>query len=205
MYCGDCGHRISVQPRRKKDNRCYTICNYYRTYIRQKFCTLHCNNYDVLEQVVLDTLKNYCLKYLDSKKVKERVLSNINDNETDTNQKEIKLLEQEISRINENLDNIYLDKLNKVIGDAQFNRVKVKLENELRIKQDKLMKLIDYGNDSFNRDEQNKMVEKYINEFLSMKNTTRELVVSLVDRVDIYEDKKLDIKFAFNIDLQTYV
>ena len=67
------------------------------------------------------------------------------------------------------------------------------------------MKLIDYGNDSFNRDEQNKMVEKYINEFLSMKNTTRELVVSLVDRVDIYEDKKLDIKFAFNIDLQTYV
>ena len=23
LYCGDCGHRISIQSRRKKDNRCY--------------------------------------------------------------------------------------------------------------------------------------------------------------------------------------
>ena len=205
MYCGDCGHRISVQPRRKKDNRCYTICNYYRTYIRQKLCTLHCNNYDVLEQVVLDTLKSYCLKYLDKKLVKERVLSNLNDNEVDNNLKEMKLLEKEINRINENLDSIYLDKLNKVIREEQFNRVKVKLENELKTKQDKLMKLIDCSNDNFNKDEQNKMVEKFVNEFLSMKNPSRELVVSLVDRVDIYEDKKLDIKFTFNVDTRTNV
>ena len=205
MYCGDCGHRISVQPRRKKDNRCYTICNYYRTYIRQKFCTLHCNNYDILEQVVLDTLKSYCLKYLDGKKVKDNVLNGINDSNEDNSQKEIKVLEQEINRINENLDNIYLDKLNKVISDEQFNRVKVKLENELNIKLDKLMNLVNCSNDIFNKEEKNKMVEKYINEFLSMKDPSRELVINLIERIDIYEDKKLDIKFTFNIDFQTYV
>ncbi len=33
LYCGDCGHRISVESRRK-DNRCYTTCNYYRTYMK---------------------------------------------------------------------------------------------------------------------------------------------------------------------------
>ena len=44
LYCGDCGHRISIGSRRKKDNRCYTICNYYRTYIKQKLCTSHYNN-----------------------------------------------------------------------------------------------------------------------------------------------------------------
>ena len=205
MYCGDCGHRISVQPRRKKDNRCYTICNYYRTYIRQKFCTLHCNNYDVLERVVLDTLMSYCIKYLDGKKVKDNVLNGINDSNEDNSQKEIKVLEQEINRINENLDNIYLDKLNKLISDEQFNRVKVKLENELKNRQDKLMKLINCSNDIFNKEEKNKMVEKYINEFLSMKDPSRELVINLIERIDIYEDKKLDIKFTFNIDFQTYV
>ena len=36
-------------------------------------------------------------------KVKERVLSNLNNNAVDNSQKEIKLLEQEINRINENL------------------------------------------------------------------------------------------------------
>ena len=49
------------------------------------------------------------------------------------------------------------------------------------------------------------MIEKKINEFLYMKNPSRELVINLIERVDIYEDKKLDIKFNFNIDLQTYV
>ena len=159
----------------------------------------------MLEQVVLDTLRRYCLRYLDSKKVRENVLSGINDSDDDNNQKEIKLLEQEISRINENLDNIYLDKLNKVISEEQFNRVKIKLENGLKIKQDKLMKLHSYSNDVFNKEYKNKMVEKYINVFLSMKNPNRELVINLIDRVNIYEDKKLDIKFTFNIDSQTYV
>jgi hypothetical protein len=153
----------------------------------------------------LDTLRSYCLKYLDSKKVKESVLNGINNSEKDSSEKEIKLLEQEINRINENLDSIYLDKLNKIISEEQFNRVKIKLENELNIKQDKLMKFIDCSNDMFNKEEKNKMNEKYISEFLSMKNPSRELVINLIERVDIYENKNLDIKFAFNVDLQTYV
>ena len=67
------------------------------------------------------------------------------------------------------------------------------------------MKLINCSNDIFNKEEQNKMIEKYINEFLSMKNPSRELVISLIERVDIYEDKKLDIKFTFNVDVRTNV
>ena len=75
LYCGDCGHRISIGPRRKKDNRCYTICNYYRTYIKQKLCTAHSNNYDDLEELILKLLKINCLKYIDSKKIKKNTLN----------------------------------------------------------------------------------------------------------------------------------
>ena len=196
MYCGDCGHRISVQPRRKKDNRCYTICNYYRTYIRQKFCTLHCNNYDILEQVVLDTLKSYCLKYLDGKKVKDNVLNGINDSNEDNSQKEIKVLEQEINRINENLDNIYLDKLNKLISDEQFNRVKVKLENELNIKQKRYNDLSNINN-TIDKESRNKVIIEYIDKFLSMKEPSRELIINLIDKIEIFENKMINIKVSF--------
>ena len=44
------------------------------------------------------------------------------------------------------------------------------LENELKNRQDKLMKLINCSNDIFNKEEKNKMVEKYINEFLQALN-----------------------------------
>lgn len=200
LYCGDCGHRISIQSRRKKDNKCYTICNYYRTYIKQKFCTLHSNNYDVLEQVVLDAFRSYCLKYLDSKMVKDSVLKDIDNVDVKFIQKDIKVLEQEIIRINENLDSIYLDKLNKVISEEQFERVKLKLENELILKKDGLLELIECNNDIGNKLEQNKKIDKFIDEFLSMKSLGRELIISLVDRINIYEDKRIELKVNFNID-----
>lgn len=205
LYCGDCGHRISVSSRRKKDNRCYTMCNYYRTYMNKKLCTTHSNNYDVLEKFVLDTLKNLCLKYLDNKKVKEKVLEEINNNSEGINKKEIKTLEQDIIRINENLDNIYLDKLNKVITEEQFNRIKLKLENELKIKQNKLLMIVDNNQNELNKAKELKKIEKYINEFLLMTKPSRELITGLIEKIDIYEDKRVDIKVTFHLETRTNV
>ena len=102
LYCGDCGHRISIGPRRKKDNRCYTICNYYRTYIKQKLCTAHSNNYDDLEEVILRLLKINCLKYIDSKKIKKDTLNKFKNKENINNQKEIRIIKQSINQLIKN-------------------------------------------------------------------------------------------------------
>lgn len=198
LYCGDCGHRISVTARRKKDNRCYTICNYYRTYMKYHVCTTHSNNYDVLEKVILSTLKELCLNYINKKKIKEDVLKNMNDDSKQNIKKEISVLENEIKNINNNLDNIYLDKLNKIITNEQFERVKIKLENELKIKQNRYIELINEVNEKNNNEINNKKIDKFIDEFLSMKNPSRELIVNLVDRIEIFEDKNIHIKVNFN-------
>ena len=127
LYCGDCGHRISVTARRKKDNRCYTVCNYYRSYIKDKVCTTHSNNYDILEKVILETLKKSCLDYIDKKKIKDKVVNSLSDNNQFNRKKEIDNLIKEINQINENLDNIYIDKINKNINSKNIERSKYKL------------------------------------------------------------------------------
>ena len=205
LYCGDCGHRISVTSRRKKDNRCYTICNYYRTYMKNHVCTTHSNNYDILEKVILNTLKELCLNHINKKKVKEEALKNINEDDKKNIKKEILQLETEINNINNNLDNIYIDKLNKVITEEQFNRVKIKLENELNIKQNRHMELISDVNEKSNNEINHKKIDKFIDEFLSMENLSRELIVNLVDKIEIFEDKKINIKVTFNVDARTNV
>ena len=43
----------------------------------------------------------------------------------------------------------------------------------------------------------NKQIEKYINEFLSLNNPTRELMINLVEKIYIYQDKRVDIIFTF--------
>lgn len=198
LYCGNCGHRISIQPRRKKDNRCYTICNYYRTYMKQKFCTTHSNNYDELEKVIINSLTNMCLNYINKDKIQNNVLNNLNDNNKFNNKKELEILTNDIKQINDNLDIIYIDKLNKKITEEQFVRVKVKLENELKIKQKRYNELNNNTNDNINESSKNKIVEEYINKFLSMKEPSRELIISLIDRIEIFEDKTINIKVSFS-------
>lgn len=198
LYCGDCGHRISVQARRKKDNRCYTICNYYRSYMKQKLCTTHSNNYDELEKVILNSLKELCLKYIDKKKIKEQAIKNMNVDNNLNIKKNINILENEIKQINDNLDSIYIDKLNKVITEEQFNRVKIKLESELSIKEKRYSELINVANDKVNENTKNKLINEYINKFLSMKEPSRELIVNLIDKVIIYNNKKIDLKLTFH-------
>lgn len=198
LYCGDCGHRISVQARRKKDNKHYTMCNYYRTYMKEHLCTTHSNNYDKLEQLILNNLKELCLKYLDKNKVKESVIENYKNINTNNNEKEIEILSKEINQINDNLDNIYIDKLNKTITEDQFNRVKSKLEIELERKITRLNELKNISSEKVKEDKVNKEIEKFINKFLSMDTPSRELVSSLIDRIDIFEDKRIVIKVSFS-------
>ena len=185
LYCGDCGHRISVQARRKKDNKHYTMCNYYRTYMKEHLCTTHSNNYDKLEQLILNNLKEF-------------VIENYKNINTNNNEKEIEILSKEINQINDNLDNIYIDKLNKTITEDQFNRVKNKLEIELDRKITRLNELKKISSEKTNEEKANKEIEKFINKFLTMNNPSRELVSSLIDRIDIFEDKRIVIKVSFS-------
>lgn len=192
LYCGECNHRISVSPRRKIDNRCYTVCNYYRTYLKQKVCTMHSNNYDILEDKILELLKEYCLKYMDKKSILNRVINTNNDKQN--NLKYIKNLEKKISNINDNLDSIYIDRLNKNISEEQFNRVKIKLETELNIKLDKIKELKKDKTQNNNIDKEN-----YIREVLELNNISRDIIVNLIDRIEIFEDKKINLILKFNI------
>ncbi|MBR2828155.1 MAG: recombinase family protein [Bacilli bacterium] len=197
LYCGDCGHRISVQARRKKDNKHYTLCNYYRTYRKEHLCTTHSNNYDKLEEEIINNLRHVCFKYLDKNKVKDSVFNNYKNNNINSSEKEIEILLKDINQINDNLDNIYIDKLNNTITEDQFNRIKSKLELELNRRITHLNELRNGNIDEINQDNFNQKIEKYINKFLSMKNPSRELIVNLIDRIDIYEDKRIDVKLSF--------
>ena len=198
LYCGNCGHRISIQSRRKKDNRCYTICNYYRTYMKQKLCTTHSNNYDELENTIIKSLTGMCLNYINKDKIKNSALNNLKDDDKMNNKKGLEVLSNGIKQINDNLDIIYIDKLNKKITEEQFERVKVKLENELTIKQNRYNELNNNLNNIINNESKNKIILEYIEKFLSMEKSSRELIVNLIDKIEIFEDKTINIRVSFN-------
>ena len=40
-------------------------------------------------------------------------------------------------------------------------------------------------------------INKYIEEYLNLKKPNRDLIINLIEKIDIYEDKTIDIKFTF--------
>jgi len=189
LYCKECGGRISITPRRKKDNHCYTICNKYRTYIKEKVCTVHSNNYDKLEEEILNTLKECYLPLID----KEKIVIKILESKKSTNKitEELKYITKEIAKLNDNLDTIYLDKINNKIADEQYQRVKNKLKQEIEIKQNRLGEL---NKKNMKDNIKNADIDKYI----SKEYISRNLIISLIERIEISENKILDVKFTFS-------
>lgn len=195
LYCKECGHRISVTSRRKKDNRCYTICNYYRTYMKQKLCTTHSNNYDILEKAILNQLKQLCKKYIDKKWIQKNInLESIDDRIQI--QDDIKNSTKKLNQILHHLDDIYIDKLNSKISEDQYKRVKEKLETNIAIIKKRIDSLKQHLQCLSGRNKQK--IEKYIDDFLSLENPSRELIVSLIDKIEIGSDKTIDIQVSFS-------
>ena len=194
LYCGDCKHRITIRYQ-NKTGRSYTTCDYYRTYSKYHVCTTHTNNYEVLENVILTNVREACKKYLDKNKIKD----SIRDIEfVDNNlkiKKQIKSLELINDKLIQSLDKTYIDMLKGIIDEEQYIRVNENLKQEIEDNKSNIDNLKNENSESNKID--NKMIEKYINEFLSLENPTRELIVNLVEKIYIYQDKTIDIIFTF--------
>lgn len=48
-------------------------------------------------------------------------------------------------------------------------------------------------NGTINEESKNKMIDEYITKFLSMKELSRELIINLIDKIEIFEDKTINI------------
>lgn len=195
LYCGDCKHRITVRYQ-NKTGRSYTTCDYYRTYSKYHVCTTHTNNYEVLESVILDNIKEVCKKYLDKNKIKDSIGNIEFEDNTLKIKKKIESLEIANNKLTETLDKNYMNMLKGIIDEPQYIRISENLKQEIANNKSSINNL---KNEQTNENKiDNKKIENYINEFLSLENPTRELIINLIEKIEIYDDKTIDIKFTFN-------
>lgn len=179
LYCGDCKHRITIRYQ-NKIGRSYTICDYYRTYSKYHVCTTHTNNYENLERVILDNIKDVCKKYLDKSKVKDSISNmEFKDNSLKI-KKQMEGLELANNKLTENLDKNYMNMLKGIIDEGQYIRVSENIKTEISNNKRNIDNLKNENSESNKIDK--KQIGKYINKFLSLENPTRELIINLVEK-----------------------
>ena len=109
--------------------------------------------------------------------------------------KRIQKLEAEIKRINDNIDQMYIDKLNGKITEAMYDRLFKKLINEAKQKEREYIKTKEIQSNSKQDDSEN--IKELVKEFLELKKPTPEVMKVIINRIEIHQDKQVDIYFNF--------
>ena len=189
LVCYECKHKIGVRAR--KNGRLDMICNNYRRNSKLGLCTSHGFNYEQLEKIVLEYIKKLFLE-IDSKKIEMNIKNSISKYDYG---KMLKKIETEIKLINDNIDKMYVDKLNGKISEERYERLFNKLKGEIKQKEEEYMQLKNEQEDNSYDDVNN--IKKLVNDFLKLEKPTPEAIKVFINRIEVHQDKQVDIIFNF--------
>ena len=199
LECAECGKKLSVilQKQRSGNKILYLRCNTYASMTRLKLCTPHSNNCEKLTNKVLETIKTRLKQYQKeeeyfvlAKDIKDKILYKKNLIQT-----QIDTLNSKYLQLNKKIDQIYDDKLNNIISVDDFERMYKNISD----KKEQLSKQI--ADLTLQKEDSAKEIDlkKIINQFVEGKDITREMLVSLVDRITVSEQKEIKIYYKFSI------
>ena len=199
ICCKECGKKLSVVGQKHPNKTTFYLrCNTYYGNTQLDLCTPHTNNLEKVTEAVITQIKKRCLEFLQEEKYQRIAKQNqeriINNNKFST-QNQILLLERKIRQTNDIIDNIYKEKCLGTIKEEDFSRMYARYTEERKTLNERIeqMKQLD-------QDEDKKVdLMKIVKEFVSFKEVTREMLVSLVDRVEISQDKEITIYYKFSI------
>lgn len=189
LVCYECKSKIGVQSR--KDGRYLTICNNYRRNSKLKLCTTHSFNYEKLEHTILTYIKNLFLNI-----EAEKIVLGIEKSMTKYDYS--KMIEKkaiEIKLLKENLDKMYIEKLNGKVNEEMYQRIYTKFANEIEQKKKEYAELNEKKEDIEQDDIEN--IKKAVRDFLKLENPTKEIMRVIINRIEIHQDKQIDIVFNF--------
>ncbi len=198
VCCKECGKKLSLVPQKHPNKTTFYLrCNTYASNTQLGLCTPHSNNLEKVTDFVIEQIKKRCREFLNEEKYtkiantsKDKI---IKDRFNVKN--EILILEKKVKDINKRIDKLYEDKYNGLFQDEDFTRLYSKqIENrkqaEERIKQ--LQELEEKEDSSID-------INKLVRDFVNMEEITRTMLVSLVEKIEISENKEITIYYKFNI------
>ncbi len=103
-------------------------------------------------------------------------------------------LQSRIDSLTVNLDKMYMDKLSGLLSEPDFERIYQKVKAERTVLEEKL-KAIEKPVCPPKREED--LARELVRRFIDTAETNRELLASLIERVELTEDKQIIIKFRF--------
>lgn len=197
IFCHECGYPLATLNRKNAagEERLFFVCRTYQRFTKAGICTCHSIKEQTVTEAVLAKVREVCQAYLDADKLLPMAQKAVGDaRAADSTEAEMQSLQTRIDTMTANLDKMYMDKLSGILSEDDFQRIYLKVKAE-RSKLEGQRKELEKKKESPAKaeDEANALVQR----FIDRSCTSRELLVSLIERIELSEDKQLYIKFRF--------
>ena len=90
---------------------------------------------------------------------------------------------------------MYVDKLNGKISEEMYERLFNKLKGKIKQKEEEYIGL--KNEQENNSDDDTENIKKLVNDFLKLEKPTPEVMKVLINRIEVHQDKQVDIILNF--------
>ena len=197
IFCHECGYPLAVINRKMASgaDRLIFVCRTYQRFTKAGVCTSHTIKVESVTQAVVEKVQEVCGAYLQADRLLPQAQREVVRALAEAdNEKEINSLKARIDSLTAHLDKVYMDKLSGVLEEADFQRIYGKVKADRSALEQRLSQL---DRPDFSPAEQLDLAKKLTERFLETASANRELLVSLIERIELTADKQIIIKFRF--------
>ncbi|MGN0972754.1 MAG: recombinase family protein [Aristaeellaceae bacterium] len=197
IFCHECGHPLAVMNRRNAagEDVLYFVCRTYQRFTRAGVCTCHAIKEQTVTRAVIARVQEVCEACLNPGVLlpiaQEAVEQARRKNAPEAG---MQALQSRIDSLTASLDRMYMDRLSGLLAEADFERIYSKIQLERRALEEKRQELAMQKKSPVRTEERAKeLVQRFVDSAL----TSRALLVSLIERVELTEEKQIIIRFRF--------
>ena len=197
IFCHECGYPLAVINRKTAsgEDRLIFVCRTYQRFTKAGVCTSHTIKEETVTRAVVEKVREVCGTYLQADRLLPQAQRAVAKALAEAdNEKEISSLKAKIDSLTVHLDKVYMDKLSGVLDETDFQRIYAKVKADRAALEQRLSQL---DRPDYSPAEQADLAKKLVERFLETASTNRELLVSLIERVELTADKQIIIKFRF--------
>ncbi len=206
VYCGECSNKATLRCREEKRKNgtvwraTYFICSKRNNY--SGLCDCKQISANLIEEAVNENIRKEVEKVSFSEKEIKQIYSQAEKqakSKSNLLQTKLQELKQILKKIENTIEEIYQDKINKVIQVEDFKTIYEKKQKE----RNKLLKEIKKIEEELEENQKKlpqinfKKIKQIANNFLKIENPNKIMLEKLIERIEFDKEKNIKIKFTF--------
>ena len=197
IFCHECGYPLAVLNRKNAagEDVLYFVCRTYQRFTKAGVCTCHSIKEKTVTDAVIAKAREVCEACLNPRELLPMAQEAVEQAQKENApENEMQAIQNKIDSLTANLDKMYMDRLSGLLVEADFERIYSKVRLERGLLEEKRQALeLRKNSPAPAEDRAKELVQRFVDSAFA----SREVLVSLIERVELTEEKQIIIKFRF--------